>query len=332
MPPEVGGVSISSDRLMNRLLTDGHDVSVFSLSYNQPKLNNKWLKMLKFLFIPVWVFLQPKFDIIHCHVAGVFRKRYLSAFKWAFRGAKLIYSMHGDVVLLLDKPVEKALKKADLIICVQQGDAHRIENTFSVPSVDIPAFIMPVGVAEHPIPDHVMDFIHHDDAPLMLAAGGVVLTEQHYDLYGLRDTIDLYFELRKSGLVLRLLLVIIGNTFTSSQRRYLDEINSLIIRDSNVMVVEGQNMPLMPLFKHAKLFLRPTKTDGDALSVREALAMQCNTLASDVAIRPEGALVYHNKQEMFQLAQDVFLGKKASFFNCEDYYLQLVKAYEKLLS
>ncbi len=42
----------------------------------------------------------------------------------------------------------------------------------------------------------------------------------------------------------------------------------------------------------ADVFVRPTLADGDALSVREALALGCAVVASDVGHRPPGCLVF----------------------------------------
>jgi glycosyltransferase involved in cell wall biosynthesis len=42
----------------------------------------------------------------------------------------------------------------------------------------------------------------------------------------------------------------------------------------------------------ADVFVRPTRADGDALSVREALALGCTVVASDVGHRPAGCLLF----------------------------------------
>jgi len=42
----------------------------------------------------------------------------------------------------------------------------------------------------------------------------------------------------------------------------------------------------------ADVFVRPTLADGDAISVREALALGRPTVASAVGARPSGALVF----------------------------------------
>ncbi|MGQ0505139.1 MAG: glycosyltransferase family 4 protein [Myxococcaceae bacterium] len=49
---------------------------------------------------------------------------------------------------------------------------------------------------------------------------------------------------------------------------------------------------VLALMRESDVFVRPTQADGDAISVREALAMGVPTVASDVAVRPEGAITY----------------------------------------
>jgi hypothetical protein len=56
-----------------------------------------------------------------------------------------------------------------------------------------------------------------------------------------------------------------------------------------VLVVTGER--LTPAFCHDVIYLRPTRTDGDAVSVREALTDGIAVLASDVASRPHGSRV-----------------------------------------
>lgn len=332
MLPEIGGVSISTGRLKDRLVADGHQVQVFSMSYKNPSFNNKWLRMIRFLLAPFFVLFQPRYEIIHCHVSGIFRMRYLLLFKRFYHGAKLIFTVHRDVGRVFKGRVSKDFCKADCLICVQPGDANRLKQKLSnVKAVDIPAFILPTNIDESAVPHDVLSFVKFSSEPVIIVTGSIVLDGNFYDLYGLQDAINLYKTLKSNGLQLKLLVIITGNVMSQQQASFFNSMTALVTNDENVMITSLIKMPLMPLFKYAKIFLRPTKTDGDALSVREALAMKCSVLASDVSVRPEGSITYHNEDECVDKATRILRDKLASSFATVEFYNEIVQLYDRVL-
>jgi glycosyltransferase involved in cell wall biosynthesis len=50
----------------------------------------------------------------------------------------------------------------------------------------------------------------------------------------------------------------------------------------------------LAVLEAADVFVRPTRADGDAVSVREALALGCRVVASDVVHRPAGCLLFRS--------------------------------------
>ena len=49
------------------------------------------------------------------------------------------------------------------------------------------------------------------------------------------------------------------------------------------------------VLRHCDLFVRPTSTDGDSISLREALWYGVPAIASDAAVRPEGTIVFPSR-------------------------------------
>ena len=48
----------------------------------------------------------------------------------------------------------------------------------------------------------------------------------------------------------------------------------------------------LAVLEAADVFVRPTRADGDAVTIREALALGCGVVASDVGHRPSGCLLF----------------------------------------
>ena len=61
------------------------------------------------------------------------------------------------------------------------------------------------------------------------------------------------------------------------------------LRDRAIIAFE---LPLLPAFRHDVLYLRPSRSDGDAVSIREALHAGVPVVASDVVERPAGVTLF----------------------------------------
>ena len=74
------------------------------------------------------------------------------------------------------------------------------------------------------------------------------------------------------------------------------KINDLNLGE-NFYLMTG-NVILWPLFRKVDLMIRPTTSDGDAISVREALFFNCPVIASDVTSRPKDVIIFKNRDIM----------------------------------
>ena len=182
-PPQIGGVSISSERLLQNLIADGFDVDYYRIKFKNNRYNKKILLTFKFFFIPFYILFNKKFDIIHLHVPATYRKVYISLTKKLFfKGAKTIFTLHGDVSNLLNSKLALwALSKADKIICVQKGDSQRLPAYLQKISIDIPAFILPKSINDDSIPQNVLHFCIEEDKPLIVFYGAIKLHGQYPD-------------------------------------------------------------------------------------------------------------------------------------------------------
>lgn len=330
MPPLVGGVSVSSWRLFLRLKADGYDVSYYNLKFADERLNCKIFLILRYFILPFCILFRKRYDIIHCHVSGTLRKLYIVLMKPFYKGAKLIFTIHGDISFCLsDKLCMSALNKADRIICVQEGDSARLPDKVRKKAVDIPAFILPSNISEADVPVSILRFVKRDNFPVILFNGALVLSESCYDLYGFQDMMEVFGRLSYNGINARLLMVVNGAIDDAVKQDFLHRISSLIRDNDNVMLVWGLQFPFVPLFRYGAVYVRPTKTDGDSLSVREALALGCPVLASDVSCRPRGTIVYHlgEKDELYNKLSDILLSPPVVDLESTDFYPRILHQY-----
>lgn len=332
MPPWIGGVSISTQRLYENLKKDKYNIDVYKLKFDNPKFNNKLCIIVRFFFIPFYILFHNRYDIIHCHVPGIYSKLYLGISRFLFKKSKLIFTIHGDITTLLNKKLSCfTLNRADKIICVQMGDSQKTPIKIRHKCIDIPAFILPNHITEENIPDNVLQFVKKKTFPLIIFNGAIVLSKTYYDLYGFEDTINTYIQLKKENIQCRLLMLINNKTTNKDQRKFIDKIKQKILNDPLTLIIENGEFELLPLFNYATIYLRPTKTDGDSLSVREAIAMNCYVIASDRAQRPEGTIIYHTNKELFDNIKRVLHCKKiTNRKNKTNFYDKIVEQYEIL--
>lgn len=333
MLPSIGGISISVERMRKRLLLDGHEVSAINIKFKNNNFNNKVLLFVRFALIPFMVLFKRRFDIIHCHIAGGYRKCYLSFFKFLYKNASLIYTIHGDVSNLPnDNKSIYALNKADGVICVQKGDSIKLRQYLRPGALlsDIPAFFACSIDDDNIISAKIQSFISSNLDPLIVICGKIAIFSTFYDLYGMHDAAMLFSRLRSKGIAVKMLMILIGDVSKKEQMAVIDKIMDEVGEDKNFMMSEPVKA-MEPIFEKAQIYLRPTKTDGDSLSVREALACGCPVLASNVSWRPNGTVLYNGSiDDMEQKVIEILNSHNEKNHQIVDFYNNLIEFYDQV--
>lgn len=78
-----------------------------------------------------------------------------------------------------------------------------------------------------------------------------------------------------------------------SLSRLRDEVERLGLEDA--VYFNTETGVFLPVLAEATVFIRPTATDGDANSIREALSLGVPVIASDVVSRPKGCRLHENR-------------------------------------
>ena len=139
----------------------------------------------------------------------------------------------------------------------------------------------------------LMDFIN-EKKPLIVANGSSINFFNNVDLYGLDMCIELTAKLKKDYPNLGFLFALANKNRNAF---YLKKMMLLIKKlkiEENFYFLTGLN-ELWPIFKKADLLVRPTNTDGDSISIREALYFKTSVVASDVTSRPKECYIFKNR-------------------------------------
>lgn len=185
-------------------------------------------------------------------------------------------------------------------------------------SVESP-FIPPDSSREHNVlktyPQELHEFLDQKGQFVLLnSAWRYVPDDLGGDLYGLRQTLALMRMFRERGLPCRLIFSFgefNRNEIPAPLRESMDE----LIHEGMLYILTGQR-EIWPLFSRVDLFLRTTSTDGESVSVLEALHFKCPVVASDVVPRPSGVRIYEYKslqslyEATFECFEARFIGRK----------------------
>lgn len=179
----------------------------------------------------------------------------------------------------------RALMVFDVLIAV----SSEIEQSLSSlgPVKLIPAFI-PTHNDEASLSPATRAFLR-DGTNVVVAAYRLSVDRRGRMIYGLETAIRSFAAVARARSDLRLAIFLAS---APSSRRQSDRLRLLIegVDDEDVRRRIGVfcGEPLAPALPLAALYLRPTLTDGDAVSIREAIAAGVPVLASDVVVRPPG--------------------------------------------
>ncbi len=159
------------------------------------------------------------------------------------------------------------------------------------------AFLPPPLEDENRILEHynseLLEFIKEKD-PLVIANAYALSFYKGKELYGLDMCIELISRLKDGFPKIGLIFALADN---QKNRWYLEKMKRKIVSlnlEKSIYIMTGQK-ELWPLFKKADLMVRPTFIDSYGVSIAEALYFDCPAVASDVCERPEGTVIFENR-------------------------------------
>lgn len=237
--------------------------------------------------------------VVHYHHAGRTSILISAALARKTRpGTRWLITVHNHSLtprrrLGLQSPLIRwALNQFDDIIAVspevQLGLARHVPGR---PIAIIPAFCGIADAGTTPLSDETRRFVRSDGVTVIVSAYRVRPFRDGGDLYGLGFAARVFEPLAAEMGDLKLAVFLAHRAHTRVARRYLSDSYRRLQEEYPGRIHLAVGEPLVQALRPGTIYLRPTQTDGDAVSVREALALGVPVLASDVARRPEGVRV-----------------------------------------
>jgi glycosyltransferase involved in cell wall biosynthesis len=188
------------------------------------------------------------------------------------------------------------LRNVDTVVCVNERLADALRRA-GVPSERVrvfEGFLPPLTRPEDrdDVPQAMWDFASDRDP--LIAANGRVAWRNGEDLYGLDLLVGLAERLAPEHPKLGIAVCFWDHAPADDAR--LEELRERATRAGvgSKIFFQTERSLFLPVLAASRLFVRPTRSDGDANSVREALYLGVPALASDAAPRPAGTLTFRS--------------------------------------
>ena len=296
LPPPLGGISVYLYRL-SKIEKKALYINYYTLFRKYNILKLWWIKNVLFNF-------KKKNFIFHStslrDALFFFFLSCISIHKFSLvihgRSLKIQYFKSNKLIKLL---IRKMLNKAKLIQIVNP-EYKDFLNKLKIKNENIlvkNAFLPPPLEEEKEIYDtyepELIDFIN-SKKPLIVANGSLIEFYNNVDLYGIDMCIELTSKLKRDYPNIGVLFALADENKNSTYLKKMRILIKKLYAENNFYFLIGQK-ELWPIFKKADLMVRPTCTEGDSVSIREALYFKTPVVASDVTSRPEGCYLFKNR-------------------------------------
>jgi glycosyltransferase involved in cell wall biosynthesis len=304
LPPPYGGVTVHVARLLGHLRASGMPIRVYeNLGKNDPArgiypARKSMVGFLTFL-------LTVRELVIHLHTNSL-SAMMLGSLILRMRGRRVILTLHSEKPMRTLKRLPAwlcglglaLLRPADSIVCVN-ANLHTwlLAEQFPPDKLRLcPAYIPPSPdeCDDRHLTQEMRDFLAaHQQVIASHGSFGYFIDGVH--VYSFDMLAAMLKNLRQKFPNLGMVTTISGNYAETYRQQILALRQELGLAEH--WLISEKPFPAVSLFKKCQIFVRPTITDGDSVSIRECQMLGVPVVASDAVPRPPTTILFHNRDQ-----------------------------------
>lgn len=295
--PPYGGMTVHIKRLSQHL--QKNEWTVIQYNFDAVTRIEPYIKNISSItkwYLGLWINNSPK---IHYVITTRSHIRFLAALL-RLKGKKVIIRVGGQ-------SLENQIKSGGLPKLFNVLSLN-LSTTFIGVNVDITKVasrytnkekihliqgFIPPQIENKTAHNDIVTFFNNDG--LKILATGQIFNKGKSDIYGVYHFISSLKLLKKKSIKFNAVLVIYGSQIPDFSEN-LKRLKFYIVQAKleNDVFLHVSDDELWPIIKKCDVFVRPSITDGDANTIREALFFNKFVIASDCVPRPDSCYVYKN--------------------------------------
>ena len=319
-PPPLGGISIYCKRLAEKLNAAGHDV----LLRNFAKSNSN-KEYVADVHHRIWEFVHLLFvkkRLLHVQFTNIYFLLLLFVFGWRH---PLIMSLHNRRIVLLGgwkrNVVNRLFRRASYIIYNDAAYTAELQEKYDIDAskvVILPTYISPSKDECKGVTPEIEEFCRRHEYS-MSANANRLQNNVFGDVYGLDQIIELMNRLEHgAGMDVGLVFCMAEIHNHEYYAECLSRIEKYNLKEHFLFVINS-DVNGFEVWARTDLFLRPTLSDMEGISVKEALEFGTPVVASGVCVRPREAVLYSkgNVDDLYAKVHALLLKKERVVYSPE---------------
>jgi hypothetical protein len=313
LPPPIGGVTVHIQRLCNVLKKEA-----FPFLFCELSKGNIFSTIYNILLVPV----------VHYHVCNPYGVLFFGIYSRLLK-KKFLFTYHGNI------GTETGLRKKALILGIKitsvpivlNQDSFNIAHNLNKNTQLFVAFIPPeidTLLLDNETEKIVSDFRKTYRLIFATNASAVAFDSKGSEIYGISHLVQIFSEMPQKGLII--------SDPSGNYKKYLMEIfNSF---PENILILSYQH-DFVPIIQYSSVLIRATTTDGDSLSIKEALFLKKWVIASDCVTRSDDVLLYktNDRNDLIRAIESIKPNTEPVIHTeIVDGSIQLIALYHRLLA